>query len=136
MENRYVNDKGNECLLSVDTVDHEIQEPWLYTKSISKIWYSHKFGGPGLRYEVALCILTGSICWINGPFPCGKMNDYQIFKTAGLLDQLDDGERVEADDGYKAGDPEFVKTPSGIYHPKERKVVRNRVMAREETIKK
>ena len=64
------------------------------------------------------------------------MNDYQIFKTAGLLDQLDDGERVEADDGYKAGDPEFVKTPSGIYHPKERKVVRNRVMARQETINK
>ena len=134
MDKRYVDDKGNDCLISVDTVDHEILEPWPYVKSWSKRWFSHKFKGPGLRYEVGLVILTGTICWINGPFPCGVMNDLQIFKQCGLLHQLDEGERVEADDGYKGLDPEFIKTPSGIHHPEQRKVVRNRVMARQETV--
>ena len=76
----------------------------------------------GLRYEVALSILTGSICWItNGPFPCGVANDWQIFKN-GLLLQLDEGERVEADDGYAPGNPEFIKTPSSIYHHADQNV--------------
>ena len=38
-----------------------------------------------------------------------------IFKGE-LLHYLDENERVEADDGYSPGDPEFVKTPSGITH--------------------
>jgi hypothetical protein len=135
MEKRYTNDRGNDCLISVDCVDHEILEPWPYSRHWSRRWYSHKFKGPGLRYEVALSILTGSICWINGPFPCGVANDWQIFKN-GLLLQLDEGERVEADDGYAPGDPEFTKTPSGIYHREERNVIRRRVMARQETINK
>ena len=36
MDKRYVDDKGNDCLISVDTVDHEILEPWPYVKSWSK----------------------------------------------------------------------------------------------------
>ena len=122
--------------MSVDGTDFSIQEPWPYNKTTSAKWFSKKFQGPGLRYEVALAILTGSICWINGPFPCGVKNDCQIFKTGGLLHHLDEGERVEADDGYQFLDPEFVKTPSGIHHPEERKVIRRRVMARQETINK
>ena len=56
-----------------------------------------------------------------------------IFKD-GLRHFLDANERVEADDGYSAGDPEFVKTPSGIQHPEEFRTCRRRVMGRQETI--
>ena len=54
--------------------------------------------------------------WINGPFPCGQYSDWMIFRDFGLRANLDENERVEADDGYAAGDPEFVKTRSGILH--------------------
>lgn len=89
---------------------------------------------PGLRYEIALCILTGEICWVNGPWPCGLYNDWKIFNECGLRSFLEEHERVEADNGYKAGDPEVVKTPNGVFHPEEKKEIRNRVRARQETV--
>ena len=42
----YNKDKGNNFLISVGTVDHIILEPWLYKKSWSNRWSSHKFKGP------------------------------------------------------------------------------------------
>mmetsp|Transcript_20259 Transcript_20259/g.23470 ORF Transcript_20259/g.23470 Transcript_20259/m.23470 type:complete len:149 (-) Transcript_20259:100-546(-) len=63
-----------------------------------------------------------------------------ISNSTKLLDQEksllagDEGERVEADDGYSAGDPEFVKTRSGILHPQSGADVRNKVRARQETV--
>ena len=126
LSSRYEEDKGCDCLLSVDCVDFEIEEPYPYDRHWSRRWYSYKYKGPGLRYEVALCILTGSICWINGPFPCGMLNDWQIFKK-GLMKFLDENERVKCDDGYSAGDPAYCKTPSGIHHPEERQEIQKRV---------
>ncbi len=48
----------------------------------------------GLRYEVAIGIVTGEMKWINGPFPCDKYPGVKIFR-ASLLTCLDDFERVE-----------------------------------------
>lgn len=62
-EKRLERDSGNDCLVSVDGTDFRIQQPSVF----SKIWYSHKFKGPGLRYEVAVSILTGDIVWLHGP---------------------------------------------------------------------
>jgi hypothetical protein len=45
-------------------------------------------------------------------------------------------EQVEADDGYAAGDPEFVKTRTGVFHPEGVYSVRNCVCARHETVNK
>ena len=64
-----------------------------------KKWYSYKFRRSGLRYEVALSILGGDICWICGPWPPGLYNDLDVFREA-LATYLEPGERVEADDGY------------------------------------
>jgi hypothetical protein len=47
--------------------------------------------GPGLRYEIAICIQTGEPVWINGPFPCGSWPDLIIARNA-LVDALDAGE--------------------------------------------
>lgn len=52
-------DRGNDCLVSVDGTDFRCKGRRLPDGRINKSWYSYKFDGPGLRYEVGLCILTG-----------------------------------------------------------------------------
>ena len=54
---------------------------------------------------MGLCILTGDIVWINGPYAPGLYNDLQIFWDS-LVSQLEPNERVEADDGYKGEHPQ------------------------------
>ena len=92
---------GNYCLVSVDEVDFEITEPYPYDREWSRRCFSPKFKGPGVRYEIALCILTGDIVWVNGPFACGQWSDWKFFSEGGLASNLDPNERVEADDGYE-----------------------------------
>ena len=113
-----------------------INEPYPYQREWSKSWFSPKFHGPGLRYEIAISILSGDIVWVNGPFPCGDFNDLQIFMDFGLKDNLEKDERVEADDGYGGADPEFTRTRSSIFHSKLTAGVRNEVRARHETANK
>eukprot|EP00171_Calliarthron_tuberculosum_P006568 IDg6568t1 len=67
----------NVCRVSVDGTDFRICEPTPFCPS----WYSHKFKGPGLRYEVALAIETGEIVWVHGPFQAGAFNDVAIFRV-------------------------------------------------------
>lgn len=97
MEDRFNDDIGNIIKLSVDGTDCRINEP---RKPFSKKWFSHKFKGPGVRYEVALNIRTGEICWINGPYQCGSWPDPSIFKD-GLDSELEEGEMVHADKAYR-----------------------------------
>jgi hypothetical protein len=113
-----------------------MQEPWPFNIIHSPVWFGHKFKGAGLRYEVGLSIIGGDIVWLNGPFPCGQMNDMQIFRDFGMKDALEEGERVEADDGYAALDPEYVKTRSSPLHSIEMRDVRNSIRARHETVNK
>ena len=60
----------------MDGTDLRIYEP----TSVDAKWFSNKFNGPGLRYELALSIASGSIVWAQGPFPCGTHSDLQIFR--------------------------------------------------------
>ena len=87
-------DGKTRCLMCVDGTDVPIYEPG----DRSSIWWSHKFNGPGIRYEVATCIRTGDIVWFRGPFPC-NMSDKAIFDLY-LSTYLFPGEGVEADSGY------------------------------------
>ena len=66
-EQRYVGDVGNECLVSVDCTDCKIREPGPYARKASKVWFSFKFKGPGLRYEIGINILSGLMVWVGGP---------------------------------------------------------------------
>ena len=88
-------DIGNDCLVSVDGTDFEI----FNKKPFCKAWFSHKFRGPGVRYEVGLNIMSGDIVWIFGPCPCGSHCELKIFREA-MKKELEKGEHVEADDGY------------------------------------
>ena len=67
-------------------------------------FYNTKTNSSGLQYKVALNILTGDICWINGPFLPGEWNDLEIFHSS-LMTWLDPFERVEANDGYAGARP-------------------------------
>ena len=63
-------------------------------------WFSHKFRGPGLRYEVGVSIHEGNISWVHGPFSCGSHPDVNIFRL-GLKQKLPETEQVCTDDGYQ-----------------------------------
>ena len=47
---------------------------------------------------------------------------------------MDENERVKANNGYRFGDPEFCKTPAGVFHDEKKKKTRNWVMARQEVL--
>ena len=126
--NRYAEDEGNDCLVSVDGTDFCIPE-------LGKIFYSFKFRKSGLRYEVAICIKTGWIVWFNGPYEPGLYNDLQIFRES-FKTFLDKGERIEADDGYIGDAPRFVKCPKCFANPTEKEAMQKRVRSRHETVNK
>jgi hypothetical protein len=125
-ENRLLNQNGSICKLSVDGTDFRIHEPTPFWSG----WFSHKFNGPGLRYEVGICIQTGWICWVLGPFACGKWSDLRIFK-AKLKNMLAPMEKVEADGGY-SGDIRISDPQDGnnVYEMRMKSAAR----ARHETV--
>ena len=94
-ESRFHGYHGRSCLVMVDETDFWICEP----KPFTKYFYSHKFAKAGLHYEVGMCIQTGLIVWINGPFAAGKYNDITIFQSKMIYELLGWG-MVEADHGY------------------------------------
>ncbi len=112
--------------MSIDGTDFRIQEK-------GRKFYSFKFKKSALRYEVALCILTGDICWISGPYAPGIWNDLDIFRSS-LATFLEPFERVEADDGYVGEAPFKVKCPKSLAIPKEQLAMMNRVRSRQETV--
>lgn len=129
---------GNDCLVSVDGTDCPIQRRWCHLngkKQWDKRFYTHKFHAHGLRYEVALSLLTSSIVWISGPYMPGVYNDVMIFRD-GLIHQLEEGERVEADDGYIGECPRFCKCPGGFHGRLDQERMRGRVRMRHETVNK
>lgn len=108
-QNRFERSNGSECLITVDGTDFRIQEP----QPFSTDWYGHKFNGPGLRYEVGVCIQTAWIVWVAGPYPCGKYPDLSIFRR-NLEKRLLVGEKVLADGGYQDAHGGTTETPNGL----------------------
>ena len=127
-ENRRVNDILNDALTSVDGTDFKAPN----FKPFWKGWFSHKFRHGGVRWEVALCLRTGKIVWIHGPFPCGRWPDLKIFRHSMIL-HLEDGQKVEADDGYK-GDPTKTLTPHNNTRNPNDAEYRQYTRCRQETI--
>lgn len=96
LDNRF--DKWNQksqALMSIDGVDCMANEPFPFDTT----YYSQKFNGPALKYEVGVSIATGYIVWTNGPFKAGKP-DAEVFKDD-LVHLLAEDEVVEADGGYR-----------------------------------
>ena len=126
-ENRkVVGNMEHKAKISIDGTDCCICEQYPFDGK----WFSHKFKGPGLRYELAVCILTGQIVWIFGGFPCGEFPDLKIFRL-GLLDIIDHDERVIADGGYKGEESIWAKGHSDNYLTNK---IEGVIRARHETI--
>lgn len=126
LKNRFINQNGSTCLMTVDGTDFPIPEPSPFWSG----WFSHKFRGSGLRYEVGLNIQNGWICWINGPFAPGPWPDIKIFR-GWLKWRLKQNEMVEADAGYR-GDFR-VSCPSDWRNQVENSMKRG-ARARHETV--
>ena len=105
--------RGNKRTCPSGT-DFEIYEPSPFDRK----WFSHKFHGPGLRYEVGLSIVTGDIVWVNGGVPCGEWPDLRLARDS-YTDMVDPGEKTVADEGYS--DDNYF-----IHHKK--------IMSRHETV--
>ena len=103
-DNRLSDDIGNHCLVNVDGTDFLICHN-------GRKFYSYKFNHSGLRYEVATCICTGDLVWISGPGEPGMYNDIALFRNSGIMYLLDEGKRVEANDGYRGEAPVHVRCP-------------------------
>lgn len=105
-------------------MDCKIKEP----SPFSAKWYSHKFRGPGMRYEIGLNIRSGEIVWTNGGYPCGTYPDLKLAREA-YTDSVDIGERTIADKAYR--DSRYFILPN-----KQNKKLHKQIMARHETVNK
>ena len=81
-------------MISIDGIDCLCSEPYPFSTDI----FSKKFNG-GIKYEVGICIKTGFIVWINGPFPACN-SEATIFQND-LATRIEDWEFVEADTGLQ-----------------------------------
>jgi DDE superfamily endonuclease len=132
-ENRLLCDNGSQCKITVDGTDFRIMEPAPFDER----WKSEKkFNGPGVKYEIAVCIQSGWIVHINGPYACGEWHDLTVahddlcFKLA--ESQFPD-EMAVADSGYK-DNYQFFDTPTGHNNPDQR--MKAKARARHETNKR
>jgi len=115
---------GTNTFMSLDGTDCRIMEP----SEFDEKWFSHKFNGPGLRYEIGVSIHTGDIVWAHGGYPCGEWSDLRLFRDA-LIEAIAPGERIVADRGYN--DLNFFDFPNG--NADIRKKI---ILARHETVNK
>lgn len=112
------------CFCSLDGVDFKILEP----QPFNPLWFSHKFKGPGLRYEVGLNIRTGDMVWAFGGYPCGEYTDLKLSRELYVL-SINHGEKTLADRGYK--DDKFFILPNN-----QNIILHHQIMARHETVNK
>ena len=112
----------------MDCVDFLLLEQYPFNSG----WCSYKFNKAGLRYEIGICIQTGLIVWVNGPFPAGTWVDITIFRH-GLIAHLLPWEMVEADDGYR-GQSNKIRTKHEAGVTLEQYRAKGAARARHETI--
>lgn len=107
--------------MTIDGTDMRIQEPRPY----NPIWWSHKYNSAALRYEIGVCIATGDIVWVSGPWPAA-MKDLEIFEL-NLSSKLLPGEKCEADSGYTGGKQIIApQTAKNSRHRKQKSQARGR----------
>ena len=95
---RLIENMDHRAKVSIDGTDCLIFEPTPFDTK----WFSHKHNGPGLRYEIGICIVSEHIVWVSGPHKCGVPD--LVIAREGILYILEDGEKIIADGGYR-GEP-------------------------------
>ena len=113
--------------MSVDCTDFRMYEPFPF----NPIWFSHKFNGVALRYELGICIQTCLIVWKNAPWPPGDYPDLLIYQCY-LKNNLLQGECAEADEGYRGDDT--TRTPNDFEGRADWRKMKSLARARHKTI--
>lgn len=122
-------------IYTVDGKHSPIQEPTCSTFEESRGYYSHKFNGPALNYEIAIAIWFQQCIWANGPYRAGK-NDIGIFRhrlkarTQQARDESGIKHRGIADKGYR-GEREYLSIPTS-HDSKEVRDFKARALTRHE----
>lgn len=111
-------------LVSLDGFDFQILEQ----RPFSRKWYSHKHNGPGIRYEIGLCVKSGEIVWCHGGYPCCDWPDLKIARDV-FIHNLEEDERCWADLGYR--DRRFFISPN-----RRNSLKHKTIMSRHETVNK
>jgi DDE superfamily endonuclease len=127
-ENRPILDNGSTCKITVDGTDFLIQEPTPFLKK----WYSKKFNGLAVRYEVGVAIQTGYIVWANRPFPPGEWPDVTIALND-LVYMFDNDERPVTDKGYRRH-PCYFDCPWKHFDNQQHCRMKKLIRARHETV--
>jgi len=120
---------GSNRTITVDETDFKIQEQ----RDQPRSWYSHKFHGPGVRYEVGVGITSGDIVWIHGPKRAGRYPDITIFRMRLKKKLKQHGEMAVADNGYR-GEPETIDLPAD--GPVVHCIMKDRYRGRQENVNK
>jgi hypothetical protein len=104
-------------------------------------WFSHKFNGPGLSYELAVAIKTSRLLSIRGPFPAsthditifrgGSKSDKNSWDPEALIFKIPEGKRLIGDSGYQGEPSKMAVTRED--DSVEVKKFKARVKARHET---
>jgi hypothetical protein len=95
--------------LPVDTVHIQCQE---FRCDPHSKWYSHKFNGPGVSFEVVADPIDGKIRWINGPQPASmhdltflrggtKQDKKENWKRSALYFHVPDNTKLVGDSAYE-----------------------------------
>lgn len=104
--------------VSLDGTDFRVREPQPFNTK----WFSHKFHGPGLRYEIGISIVEADIVWASGGLPCGEWSDLKMAKDLYL--KYANEEKTLADRGYR--NKRFFKQPTNM--------LEKRILSRHETL--
>ena len=81
--------------MTLDGTDFMIYD----VKPFDSSWYSHKFKGAGMRYEIGLSINTGDIVWFGGGYKAGHFNDLSMARSD-FVSYLWKDKKVLGDKGY------------------------------------
>ena len=115
-DNPASNGKQTIFTFTVDGKHCPIQEPTCDSFEESRTYYSHKYNGAGLDYEIAISIFTQQCIWASGPYKAGK-NDLSVFrhklKDRVLQAREETGVKIRgiADRGYR-GERDILSVPS------------------------
>lgn len=112
------------CLfLAVDTVHIRCQE---FRCDPNSKWWSHKFNGPGVSFEVVTDPVDGKIRWINGPQPAsihdltflhgGKKGEKHKWKRTALYFHVPSNTILVGDSAYE-GQPDKVTITRDVHKP-------------------
>ena len=129
-EDQLIDDNGSICKTTTDGTDYKIQEPSPFDEK----WYSEKFNGPAVRYLITMCIQTGCLVHVDGPYPAGAWPDLHIAqnKLCHLLCESQYEDELACGDGGFQDGREFFATPPG--HNNEIERMRTVARARHEMI--